>query len=136
MAPETRSERLPTRKDNVARSEYVFPEKTRNSMRMSGLELGVLGLTVIHGVHERLRMFSYKMSFLQPHISRNNLPRLGYIPTTRSKLSIDSGYLERTVLSDDCSFHSNEVVNMQKAKVWGVGNHRLPTEYQKRQKWL
>lgn len=63
-------------------------------------------------------MVPYKTSFLQQLLAEDNLLRLNYAQIICRELSDCSGCLGRTFVPDECIFHTNGLVNEDKASVW------------------
>lgn len=107
---------------DVARIERAFQEQPTKSLRVASAELGIPFSTIRKVLHEKLKMFPYKISFLQQLLPEDCLIRLNYAHHIRRELRNDSGYLDRVVFSDECVFHTNGVVNKHNARVWGREN--------------
>ena len=103
----------------VARIERTFQEQPSKSLRVASAELGIPFSTIRKVLHEHLKMFPYKLSFLQQLGSDDYPLRLNYENHIRRELRNDAGYLDRVVFSDECVFHTNGVVNKHNARVWG-----------------
>lgn len=113
---------------DVARIERTFQEQPSKSLRVASAELGIPFSTIRKVLHEHLKMFPYKLSFLQQLGPDDYSLRLNYAYHIRRELRNDSGYLDRVVFSDECVFHTNGVVNKHNARVWGQENPHIVVE--------
>ena len=66
---------------------------------------------------KKLRMFLYKISFQLQMFPRDYVDRLNWAQHCCRVIRKDYQYLSRTILSDACPFHSNEIVNNHNSRV-------------------
>lgn len=118
--------------EDVARIEQAFQENPKQSLRGASAALGIPFSTIRKVLRENLKMFPYRISFLQQLLPEDYPLRLAYAQHIRRELRNDSGYLERIVFSDECIFHTNGVVNKHNARVWGLENPRTVEEVPQR----
>lgn len=96
--------------------------KTRSikSYNFSDSCQGQAGYTIFHNkiyFTGKLKMFSCKMSILEPHFYRDCSLRLDYDLITLFELSIDSRHLERTVISNECISDTHRVFRKHHVRV-------------------
>ena len=123
-----RSGRPQTSPQNVSRIEAAFRENPRLSLRVAERELQIPRSTIDDVLRRKLKMFPYKISFLQQLLPNDYAERLQWAQHCRRELRIDSQYLSRIVFSDECLFHANGVVNNHNARIWGTSNPQTVQE--------
>lgn len=69
-------------------------------------------------------MFAHKGSLLQQLLSDDYPLRLDYAQTICFDSINEYGHLERTAISDECSFRTSEVVNKHITRAWSVKSPR------------
>lgn len=124
MSDRPRSGRPSTSSNDVDRIENLFQENPQVSITVASAQLRIPRSTIHRILHKKLKMFPYKISFLQQLLPADYSKRLQYARHVRHELRNDPQYLDRIVFSDECLFHTNGVVNKHNARVWGTENPR------------
>lgn len=119
----------PMRYNDVSRIENPVQENRRNSARVAIAEQRTSFSTIGDVLGEDLKMFPYKMLFLQPLLQEDYPLRLDYSPIILHELNNESGYLGRIVFSGKCIFRTNEVINKHNVRVWGLERPGLSKRY-------
>ena len=112
----------------VSRIEGAFHENPRLSLRVAERVLQVLRSTICDVLKKKLKMFPYKISFLQQLSTRVYGERLQWSQHCRTEMEVDPQYLSRIVFSDECLFHTNGVVNKHNVRIWGTSNPKVVEE--------
>ncbi len=119
----------PSRTDtDVSRIESLLLNNPEVSIRTAERELNIPRSTIQRVPRRILRMFPYKISFLQQLLPNDYQSRLEFAQHFRHEMRNDPGYISRIVYSDECLFHNNGVVNKHNARVWGTANPQMVIE--------
>ncbi len=112
-----RSGRTRIRDEDFQRIEQEFHDNPRLSTRNSERALRIPRLTIRDVLKKKLKMFPYKISFLQQFLLNDYRQRLQWAQHCRREIRNDSRYLSRIVFSDECIFHTNGVVKKHNAHI-------------------
>ena len=123
-----RSGRPRVSSEDVSKIENAFNENPRLSTRNAERELGIPRSTIRDVLRKKLKMFPYRISFLQQLLPRDYVDRLNWAQHCRREIRRDSQYLSRIVFSDECLFHTNGTVNKHNARIWGTENPQVVEE--------
>ena len=102
--------------------ENAFDDNPRMSTRDAERELRIPRSAIRDVLRKKLKMFPYKISFLQELHRRDYVDRLNWARHCRREISRDSQYLSRIVFSDECLLHGNGTVNQPNARILGTEN--------------
>ena len=115
-----RSGRPRIRDEDVRRIEQAFHDNPRLSTRNAERALQIPRSTIRDVLKKKLKMFPYKISFLQQLLPNDYRQRLQWAKHCRREIRIDPNYLSQIFFSDECIFHTNGVVNKHNARIWGT----------------
>ena len=104
-----RSGRPRIRSDDVRKIENVFNENPRLSTMNAERELGIPRSTIRDVLKKKLKMFLYKISFLQHLLARDYVDRLNLAQHCPREIRRGSQYLSRIGFSDECLFQTKEL---------------------------
>ena len=108
-ADHQRSGMPPLSFDDVRKIESAINENPRLSTRNPERELVILRSTIRDILRKKLKIFPYKISFLQELLSRDYIDRPNWTQHCRREIRRDSQYLSRVVFSDESLFIGTEL---------------------------
>lgn len=117
-----RYENLPIKNDDVVKIENSFQKNSRKPLRAAIDEQGIQFSTMRNFLLKKLKVFPYKMSFLQQRPLEGYPLRLDYAQIIRRNLNNDFAYLGRIVFSHECIFHPDGDGIKHMATVSGLEN--------------
>ena len=117
-----RSGRPQTSPQIVSIIEAAFHENPRLSLRVADRELQIPRSTIDDVLRRKLKIFPYKISFLQQLLPNDYAEWLQWAQHCHRELRIDPQYFSRIVFSDECLFHMNGVVINRNERIWGTSN--------------
>lgn len=112
--------------DSVRESFIRSPSKSTAS---AGRELGIPKTTVWRVLRKRLLFKPYHLQLLQHLSDGDKTRRHHFCLELQQKVSLDEGFLEKIIFSDEATFHISGKVNRHNVRVWGSENPHAYVEH-------
>lgn len=102
--------------EQVRRSFERSPQK---SVRQAARELRMKRSTVHKVLHQRLRLYAYKVQVVQEIKPDDRPKREEFACVMLDRIAADETFLSRVMFTDEATFHVSGAVNRHNVRIWG-----------------
>lgn len=118
-----------TSEANVERVRASFIRSPSKSTASAGRKLGMPKTTLWRVLRKRLLLKPYHLQLLQHLSDGDKTRRLDFCLQLQEKMSLDEGFLDKIIFTDEATFHISGKVNRHNVRIWGTENPKAYVEH-------